>query len=117
MTFYLNMAVIWLLLFILFVIVAHVIHKVLWIITGKIDEPFSWAKLPAFIGKFILPEFGGLLVLAVFMFIRPTELPKEYGDLLTWIQIGLFGVVALTVATRHVYGIAALYGIKRNTSG
>ena len=112
MQFFLNMVTVWVLLFVFFIIVARVLLKVIWILSGKDTEPFDVRKFPAFLARFILPEFGGLLVISLFTFLQPTALPEAFAQYLLAIQDGIFVVIALGTVAKHVAEIKDLYSIK-----
>ncbi len=112
MQFVLNMVTLWILLFVFFTIVARVLLKIIWILSGKDTEPFDVRKFPAFLAKFILPEFGGLVVISLFTFIKPTALPDAFAQYVLAFQDGIFALIALGIVAKHVAEIKDLYSIK-----
>jgi len=113
MVFSMDMAALHALAFIAILIIAKVVIRVGRILSGRDPEIFDIRKLPEFLVTDVLFEFGGLLALSLFCFIKPTDLPAGLAGMLVLLQGG-FGAATLGLAGKYVAQIGDWLGIKLN---
>jgi len=99
-TFHANTETLWLLLLVLLVILMKVAIKVVRILLRLEDVEFDIRQLPEFVASDVLFDIGGLLILALPTFLKPTELPQEFAKELVALQ-WLFRFVALSMIGKH----------------
>jgi len=106
MVFELNMTALWVMALLILLVFLKVAIKLIFVLTGRDDEPFDIRRLPEFLATDILPEIGGLMILSIVMFIQPTEaLPEAFAGILLALQ-ALWLAAAFALAGKYLAKIS-----------
>ena len=112
MVFDLNMATLWALALVMLLAGLKVLLKVVFILTGSNGLVFDIRKLPEFLDADILREVGGLLILALATFLKPTALPEAFAATLVALH-ALFYTAAAALAMKYLAKIKDQFPVKQ----